>query len=119
MIPISKFIGILSCSFLLSLSLWNVASSADQLNTRPPATMISDSIGDSKPGKTIKGEVVRVEGDNFFFVREEDGKVVRMHVDTTTEKRSALKAKPGDHVMAKVDDQGHAISFFTDQPIAH
>lgn len=119
MVSISKFIGILSCSVLLSVGLSNIASSADELNTRPSVTMVSDSIGDSKPGKTIKGEVVRVEGDNFFFVREEDGKVVRMHVDVTTEKRSALKAKPGDHVMAKVDDRGHAISFLTDQQIAH
>ena len=119
MVSIPKVVGVLSCGFLLCLGLSNVASSADELNARPSAKMISDSVGDSKPGKTIKGEVVRVEGDNYFFVKEEDGKVVRMHVDATTEKRSSLKAKPGDHVMAKVDDQGHAISFLTDQPIAH
>jgi ribosomal protein S1 len=119
MVSISKFIGLLSCSFLLSVGLSNIASSADELTTAPSVKMISDSVGDSKPGKTIKGEVVRVERDNYFFVKEEDGKVMRMHVDATTEKRSAQKAKPGDHVMAKVDDQGHAISFLTDQPIAH
>ncbi len=42
--------------------------------------------------------MVRVEGDNYFFVKEEDGKVMRMHVDATTEKRSAQKAKQGDQV---------------------
>lgn len=119
MVSISKVVGVLSCGVLLGLGLSNVALSADELNARPSATLIGDSVGDSKPGKTIKGEVLRVEGDNYVFVKEEDGKVVRMHVDATTEKRSPVKAKPGDHVMAKVDDQGHAISFFTDQPISH
>jgi translation initiation factor IF-1 len=119
MVSISKFIGLLSCSFLLSVILSNVASSADEPTTHTSAKMVSDSIGKSKLGHTIKGEVVRVEGDNYFFVKEEDGNVVGMHVDATTEKRSALKANPGDHVMAKVDAQGHAISFLTDQPIAH
>ena len=42
---------------------------------------------------------------------------MRMHVDATTEKRSAQKAKQGDQVMAKVDDQGHAISFLTDRDL--
>lgn len=97
MVSISKFIGLLSCSFLLSVGLSNIASSADEITTAPSVKMISDSVGDSKPGKTIKGEVVRIEGDNYFFVKEEDGKVMRMHVDATTEKRSAQKAKPGDH----------------------
>ena len=119
MVSIPKVVGVLSCGVLLCLGLSNAASSADELNTGSSVKMISDSIGDSKPGQTIKGEVLRVEGDNYYFVKEEDGKVVRMHVDATTTQRSAVKAKPGDHVMAKVDDRGHAISFLTDQPIAN
>ena len=27
--------------------------------------------------------------------------------------------KPGDHVIAKVNAKGHAITFLTDQPISH
>ncbi len=50
MVSISKFIGLLSCSFLLSVGLSNVASSADELTTAPSVKMISDSVGDSKPG---------------------------------------------------------------------
>ena len=67
MVSISKFIGLLSCSFLLSVGLSNIASSADEITTAPSVKMISDSVGDSKPGKTIKGEVVRIEGDNYFL----------------------------------------------------
>jgi hypothetical protein len=36
-------------------------------------------------GKEVKGEVVRVEGENYF-VREDSGNVVQIHVDATTEK---------------------------------
>ena len=119
MISIPKMAGIVSCSALLCLGLSNVASAADESAKNPSVKMVSDSIGDSKPGKTIKGEIIRVDGDSYYFVKQEDGKEVRMHVDSTTEQRSTQKGKPGDHVIAKVDDKGHAISFLTDQPIAH
>lgn len=116
-----KVFGYLSCGVLLwmGLSPSNVAWSSDQLTIAPSAMLISDSIGESKPGTTIKGEVVRVDGDNYFVKQHDDGKVVRMHVDRTTNTKSSMKAKPGDNVEAKVDGQGHAISFLTDQPIAH
>lgn len=116
-----KVFGYLSCGFLLlaGFSPATVAWSSDQLTIAPSAMIVSDSIGDSKPGKTVKGEVVRVDGDNYFVKQHEDGKVVRMHVDRTTNTKSSMKAKPGDNIEAKVDGQGHAISFLTDQPISH
>ena len=116
MISIPKMAGMASCVVLLGLT--TVALSATDSTISPSIQLIDDRIGDSKPGTTIKGEIVRVD-ENYYFVRQEDGKEVRMHVDTTTEKRSAQKGKPGDHVIAKVDDKGHALSFLTDQPIAH
>jgi hypothetical protein len=110
----------MSCSFLLCLSVSNAASPPDELIIRPSVIMITDSIGDSIPGKTIKGEVLRVEDDHYYFVKQEDGKVVRMHVDNTTANlKKPLKVKPGDFVYAKVDDKGHVISFLTDQPVSH
>jgi hypothetical protein len=114
------FLSYLSYGFLLGLGLStsNVAWSSDQLSIAPSPVLITDTIGESKPGKTIKGEVVRVDGDNYF-VKQEDGKLVRMHVDRTTHTKSPMKAKPGDNVEAKIDNQGHAISFLTDQPISH
>ena len=39
--------------------------------------------GHSIAGKTIKGNVLRVEGDNVFIKRQDD-KEVRVHVDNTT-----------------------------------
>jgi len=120
MVSIPKVVGVLSCGFLLCLGLSNVASSADELNTGQSDKKmftVSDK-DDFEAGKEVKGEVVRVDGENYV-VREDSGNEVRMHVDATTEKRSTLKAKPGDHVIAKVNAKGHAISFLIDQPISH
>jgi hypothetical protein len=70
------------------------------------------------PGKDVKGEILRIDGENYV-VREASGAEVRMHVDSSTEKRSSLIPKVGEHVLAKVDAKGHAISFFTDAPVSH
>ena len=107
MVSIQKVVGVLSCSFLLCLSLSTVASSADKLTT-----------GQFVPGKEIKGEIVKVEGENYV-VRDASGAEVRMHVNSSTEKRSSLIPKVGEHVLAKVDANGHAVSFFTDAPVSH
>jgi translation initiation factor IF-1 len=104
MVSLPKIVGITSCGFLL-LGLTVVASSLDK-------------IGDVEPGKTIKGEVLRVEGDNYFIKNGEDGKVVRLHVDKTTQKKS-VQIAPGDNVEAKYNDQHHAISILTDQNQSH
>jgi hypothetical protein len=115
-----KVVGFLtSGSFLwLGLVLVTVSSAANYVTTGSSIKMVSDSVGQFKPGTTIKGDIVRVDGDTYF-VKQEDGKVVRMHVDKTTMTKSNLPPKPGDSVEAKVDAAGHAISFLTDQPVAH
>jgi hypothetical protein len=115
-----KVVGFLtSGSFLwLGLMLATVSSAASYFINDSSVRMVSDSSGQFKPGTTIKGDIVRVDGDNYF-VRQGDGTVVRMHVDKTTMTKSNLPAKPGDSVEAKVDAKGHAISFLTDRPVSH
>jgi hypothetical protein len=63
--------------------------------------------GDSTGGKTIKGEVLRVEG-NDCFIKGQDGKEVRLHMDVTTLK--ARNIEPGERIEAKVNNQNHALS---------
>ena len=55
----------------------------------------------------IKGEVLRVEGENYF-VKGQDGKEVRMHIDKTT--LSIGSFKQGDRIEAKVNEKNHALS---------
>lgn len=118
MLSIPKVVGVMSCGFLLCVGLSGVASSHELNTNQPQGKMFTVSDKDDfKAGTTVKGEVMRIEGA-YYVVREENGKEVRMHVDATTEKRSSAQIKPGDHVIAKVNAEGHASSFLTDQPIA-
>jgi hypothetical protein len=120
MLSIPKVVGVLSCGFLLCLGLSTVASSADKLNTGQSGGKIF-TVDDKErfvPGKEVKGEIVKIDGENYV-VREATGAEVRMHVDSSTEKRSSLIPKVGEHVLAKVDAKGHAVSFFTDAPVSH
>ena len=57
-------------------------------------------------GLIIQGDVVRVE-KGHYFVKEKDGKEVRLETDTTTQMG---RIKPGDHVVATVDAEQHALS---------
>jgi hypothetical protein len=125
MISIPKIVGVLSCGFLLCIGLSNEAQAdnaasaqdemkADQSDRRQGGQeageqQMSDDMtgGQSKDGKMIKGEVLRVEGDNYF-VKGQDGKEVRMHIDKTTETIGSFKQ--GDRIEAKVSDQNHALS---------
>jgi hypothetical protein len=123
MVSIPKVVGVLSCGFVLCLGLshvaqaGNAASAADELKAdqtdrrqggqEAGEQQMSDEMkgGPSKDGKTITGEVLRVEGDNYF-VKGQEGKEVRMHTDKTTLIMGNLRQ--GDRIEANVNDQNHA-----------
>jgi hypothetical protein len=125
MVSLPKVVGVMSCGFLLCLGLSHAAQAdnaasaqdemkADQSDRRQGGQeagekQMNDRMegSDSKGGKTIEGEVLRVEGDNYF-VKGQDGKEVRMHIDKTTEKIGSFKQ--GDRIEAKVNDENHALS---------
>ena len=64
--------------------------------------------GESQSAKTIKGEVLRIEGDNYV-VKDQDGKEVRLHIDQTT-KMSEKKLDQGELIEATVNEQNHVLS---------
>jgi uncharacterized membrane protein YcgQ (UPF0703/DUF1980 family) len=127
MVSILKFVGVLSCGFLLCLGLSNAAQAE-----HPPASsdvMKTDSVSDrqgfqsdddkqknvddekgsnrAKDAKTIKGELSRVEDGNYF-VKVKDGKEVRLHTDKTTQMTGEVKK--GDRIEAQVNKKNHALS---------
>jgi hypothetical protein len=77
-------------------------------------TFSADKTGDIDSGKTIKGEVLRVEGPNYFVQNREDGKEVRLRIDKNTQ-MNPLGVITGDKVIAKVDDQHRVLSLLPDQ----
>ncbi|NWF73326.1 MAG: hypothetical protein HXY51_09855 [Nitrospirae bacterium] len=129
MISIPTIVGVMSCGFVLCLGLsngaqaGNAASVEEEMKTEQSGSDQSDlrqggQAGDKrtgahidgvlpKAGNTIEGEVLRVEGDNYF-VKGQDGKEVRLHTDETTQKTGSINQ--GDRIEAKMDEQNHALS---------
>ena len=110
MVSVPKIVGVLSCGALLCLGLstatqaGNAASAADEMQTDQTDRRQG---GQSQNSKTVTGEVLRVEGENYF-VKGQDGKEVRLHTDDTTKKMGNIRQ--GDSIEADVNDQNHALS---------
>jgi uncharacterized protein YdeI (BOF family) len=99
-------------AILFALGMISVSYAAD------PATKSSEmgknEMGKSDMGKsgssaaqTVKGEILKVEGDNYT-IKDASGKEVRLHVDKTTKTHGPLKV--GDKVEAEATPAGHATS---------
>jgi len=115
MVSIQKIISVISCGVVLSLSLANATQ----------ARMGPDPCADRKGGlpnllkcdeemrqgiETIKGEVLRVGGENYVVERF-NGKEVWLHIDQSTQMSGRIGR--GDRIEAKVgevDDQKHVLS---------
>lgn len=106
MVPIPKIFGMITCGFLLSLSLSHVAVANERMKPDPCAdrkTGIHEQFNcdkDAREGiETIKGEVLRVDGDNYV-VQRFDGREVRLQTNATT--RIVGPVGRGDRIEAKV-----------------
>ena len=67
---------------------------------------VAQAPNDLTRNRTIKGEVTHVEYA-YYFVKEKDGREVRLHADRTTLMLGQLKQ--GDRVEAEVNEQNHAL----------
>ena len=94
MTALPKFASVVACGGLLCLGLSSCYTSPAQ-TTAPAET------------GSIKGEVLRVAGQNYV-VKREDGKEVRFHVDSTTQKTGDIDE--GYKIEAEVNAQNHATS---------
>jgi hypothetical protein len=113
MVSFPKVIGSVFCGLLLSLGLSTVAQAEmfDRSHGGQGAgqTQLHQMEGGQSPvGKTIQGEVVRVEGSDCV-IKGQDGKEVRLQIDLPLLK--AANIEPGDRIEAKVNDQNHVLSF--------
>jgi hypothetical protein len=126
MVSIPKVVSVFSCGVVLCLGLSNTAQAnngalstedemkSDQSDRRQGGQgageqHMSDGMkgAPSQAGKTVTGEVLRVEGGNYF-VKGQDGKEVRSHTDQTTEMMGHIQQ--GDRIEAKVNEQNHVLS---------
>ena len=123
MVSIPKCVGVLSCGALLCLGLSNGAQAGNAVSASDETIQaaqsdrsqggqevrekqVKDPMKDrmSKGGRTIIGEVLRVEGGNYF-IKDRDGKQVRLQTDKTTEILRPIQQ--GDQIEAMVTDQNH------------
>jgi uncharacterized protein YdeI (BOF family) len=63
--------------------------------------------GAQTPGRSIEGEILRVQGD-IYVVKDSTGAEVSLHVDDSTQKSGRLEE--GDRIEAEVTADGHALS---------
>jgi hypothetical protein len=117
MVSNPKIFGVITCGFLLSLSLSNVALATERMKPDPCAdrkTGMHEPLNcdkDAREGiETIKGEVLRVDGDHYL-VQQFDGREVRLQTDANTQMTGIINR--GNRIEAKVrevDDQQHVLS---------
>jgi len=127
MVSLYKVAAVISCSVLLCLGLSHGVYA--EHSPGPGDVMKTDSltqksgfqsdddkqqnVDDGKgsvrghEGKTIKGELFRVEDGNYF-VKVKGGNEVRLHTDKTT--KMVGEIRKGDQIEAKVNDKDHALS---------
>ena len=60
---------------------------------------------------TVKGTLMRIDGENYW-VRDTNGKEVRLHVDASTKLDKVVK---GDRVKAFITDNGHTTTLQRDE----
>ena len=125
MVSIPKIVSVMACGFLLCLGLSNAAQADDAASPAEELKADQSDRGQSgqevgekqmnntergllKGAKTIKGEVLRVEYGDNYFVKGQDGKEVRLQTDQTTQIMGEIKT--GDRIEAKVNQQNHTLA---------
>ncbi len=69
------------------------------------------TLGERITKDTVKGTLMRVDGE-YYWVKDTDGKEVKLHVDTSTKLDKVVK---GDRVKAYITDQGHTTTLQRDE----
>ena len=69
------------------------------------------TIGERFTKDTVKGTLMRVDGE-YYWVKDTDGKDIRLHVDASTKLDKVVK---GDRVKAYITDTGHTTTLQRDE----
>ena len=116
MVAIPKIIGVVTYGLVLSLGLSD-AMATERVGPDPCAERKGGQANlltcdeETRQGiVTVKGEVLRFEG-NTFLVQQFDGKEVKLHIDATTQMSGYLgRGKRIEATVSNLDDQKHALS---------
>ena len=84
-----------------------IAGAADPMSDKEA----KPTLGERITKDTVKGTLMRVDGE-YYWVKDTDGKEMRLHVDASTKLDKVVK---GDRVKAYVTDQGHTTTLQRDE----
>jgi hypothetical protein len=84
-----------------------IAGAADPMSDKEA----KPTLGERITKDTVKGTLMRVDGE-YYWVKDADGKEVKLHVDASTKLDKVVK---GDRVKAYITDQGHATTLQRDE----
>lgn len=114
MVSISKIFGLMSCGLLLWLDLSHTAQAVSAASRPASQSDPLERKGGQVGGHTareklkvdhrIEGELLRVEGKDYF-VMGKDGQEIRLQSDPTTRKIGNISQ--GNRIVATVNDQSH------------
>lgn len=94
----SKFVLSLVAAALLSAG-GGTALAADPMSEKEASPTIKERITKD----TVKGTLMKIDGE-FYWIKDNDGKEVRIHVDKSTKMDKVVE---GDHVKAYITEKGH------------
>jgi len=118
MVAIPKVVGLMSCGILLCLGLFNlpqVGHAAQAVQPASPADPVVRKSGQAsvrgeqsklKGGHRLEGDVLRVEGEYYFVMGQDEKEEVRVHTDRSTKKIGSFSQ--GNRIVANVNDQNYA-----------
>jgi hypothetical protein len=112
MVSMLRVVGVCSFEFLLGLGLFTAAHADDMKVGQSKengglADQIETTFMEMQKFRIIQGDVLRIEGTNYF-VKGLDGKEVVLQIDDHTIKTRNLKV--GDRIEAKINEQNQALS---------
>ena len=84
-----------------------IASAADPMAGKEA----KPTLGERITKDSVKGTLMRVDGENYW-VKDTDGKEIRLHVDASTKLDKVVK---GDRVKAYITDTGHTTTLQRDE----
>ena len=63
------------------------------------------SLGERITKDAVTGTLMKIEGGEYFSIKDNDGKLIKVHVDKSTKLDRVME---GDKVKAYITNQGHA-----------
>jgi hypothetical protein len=93
-----KFVLSLVAASLLGAG-GGAARAADPMSEKEASPTIKERITKD----TVKGTLMKIDGE-FYWIKDNDGKEVRIHVDKSTKMDKVVE---GDHVKAYITEKGH------------